>query len=93
MKALLRAAMVATFLFLAGCGVIADKGSSASPPTDVAVVPGDGSITITWTMQPNVEYWLFYGPTAFISTSNWTDPSIGARSSGVRRRRPCCRVS
>lgn len=78
MKALLCAAMVAT-LFLAGCGVVSDKGSSASPPADVAVVAGDGIITVTWTMQPDVEYWLFYGPTAFISTSNWTDPSVGGQ--------------
>src|ERR1700712_4347941 len=79
MRALLSAAMVATFL-LFGCGVIGDKGNSASPPTDVAVVPGDGNITVTWTMQPGVEYWLFYGPTSFISTTNWTDPSVGGQA-------------
>jgi photosystem II stability/assembly factor-like uncharacterized protein len=76
MKALFGAVMVAV-ICLSGCGVISGKGSPAAPPTDVAVVPGDTSITVTWTMQPDVEYWLFFGPTAFISTSNYDNPSIG----------------
>jgi hypothetical protein len=78
MKGLISAALVAIFLLL-GCSAIGDRGNSASPPTDVALVPGDGSVTVTWTMQPGVEYWLFYGPTGFISTSNWTDPSVGGQ--------------
>ena len=78
MKALLGAVVVAT-IFLFGCSAIGDKGNSASPPTDVALVPGDGNITVTWTMQPGVDYWLFYGPTSSISTSNWTDSNVGGQ--------------
>src|SRR5512139_3890432 len=50
---------IAAVLVLAGCG---SGGSSASPPTDVAVVPGDGYVTATWTMSPGVDYWIFYAP-------------------------------
>ena len=56
-------------LLVAGCG---SSGSSASPPTNVVAVPGDGIITLTWTMDSNVEYWLFYANSASISTTNWT---------------------
>lgn len=42
-------------LALAGC----ETGSSASPPVEVNVVAGDGSVTLTWTMEPGVEYWVF----------------------------------
>ena len=52
---------IAAVLVLAGCG---SSGSSASPPTDVAVVPGDGYVTATWTMSPGVDYWMFYAPTS-----------------------------
>lgn len=42
-------------LLLGGC----DTGSSAPPPNDVKVAAGDGSVTVTWAMEPGVEYWLF----------------------------------
>jgi hypothetical protein len=71
------AAVMVSFL-LAGCNQWS-KGSSAAPPTDVKAVPGDGVIVVTWTMASNVEYWLFYGPTPGITTTNWTDPGRGAQ--------------
>ena len=58
-------------LLLAACGG-GGNGSSADPPADFRVVPGDGSATITWTAEPDVEYWLFYGVGPDITTSNWT---------------------
>jgi hypothetical protein len=64
--------LLVTGLLLASCGNVLNKGSSASPPTDVTVTPGDGAVTVTWTMAPNVQYWLFYAPTNFISEDNWT---------------------
>ena len=47
--------IVATML-LASCG---GKGSSASAPTNVKIVAGDASVTISWDMQPGVEYWIW----------------------------------
>jgi hypothetical protein len=60
----------AALALLAGCGG-ADGGNPADPPADFRVIPGDGSAIITWTPEPDVEYWLFYGVGPDISTSNW----------------------
>ena len=46
-------------------------GSSASPPGDVKVIPGDGGATVTWTMQPGVEYWLFSAASPTITPETW----------------------
>ena len=75
-------------LLLGGCGNTFNRGSSAAPPTDVIAVPGDGSVTVTWTMAPNVQYWLFYAPTNVITEANWTtipgsNAIIGATSPAV----------
>lgn len=65
---LLVAATLAVLL-AAGCG---GRGGSADPPASIAAVPGDGVVTVTWPTVSGVEYWLFYAPSASISTSNWT---------------------
>lgn len=57
-------------LLLAGCG--GSKGSSADMPANVVATAGDGRIVVTWTMQPNVNYWVFYAPAASISVDNWS---------------------
>lgn len=62
-------AAVLASLLVAGCG---SSGSSASPPAGLVVVPGDRRVTVTWPMDSNVDYWLFYAKAASISTSNWT---------------------
>ncbi len=54
-------------------------GSSAAAPTDVVVAAGDSSATVSWTMAPGVDYWIFLAPTDSINTSNWTS-FLGARS-------------
>ena len=56
--------------FLAGC---MKAGSSADSPPDFQVMAGDGAVTASWTMEPGVEYWLFYGETETISSTNWTE--------------------
>lgn len=61
---------ISSLLLMSGCGF--SLGSSANPPTDLQVVPGDSSVTATWTMAPGVQYWLLYAPASSISTSNWT---------------------
>lgn len=66
-----RIAAIATIFFLAGCN---SGGSPADAPTDVTVTPGDGIVTVTWTMQPGVDYWLFSAAASSITTGtsgNW----------------------
>ncbi len=46
---------LATVLLLSSC----ETGSSAPPPAGVKVAPGDGIVTLTWDMEPGVQYWLF----------------------------------
>ena len=76
-------------LILGGClGGQFDLGSSANPPTDVKLVAGDNSVTVTWTMAPNVEYWIFSAPAETISTDGWArligaQATINARSPQV----------
>src|SRR5450756_170158 len=52
---------IAAVLVLAGCG---GAGSSASAPADVTVVPGDGYVTVSWTVSSGVDYWIFYAATS-----------------------------
>lgn len=60
--------LVAISLLFAGCG---GSGDPADPPADVTLTPGDMSINVTWTMQPGVEYWLYYAPRDSISPEDW----------------------
>jgi len=62
---------LATFLLalVAGCG--GDKGSAADPPADFRVQAGDGSAIVSWTAQPDTEYWLFFGLGSDITIDNW----------------------
>lgn len=53
-------------LALAGC----DTGSSAPPPGEVKVVAGDGSVTLTWAMEPGVEYWVFSAAADSVAPEN-----------------------
>lgn len=60
-------------IVLTGClGSAFDVGSSTPPPTDVRVVAGDNSVTLSWTMAPNVEYWVFSAPSASVTTDDWS---------------------
>lgn len=63
------AAALAASLLLSACS--SDKGSPAAPPANFQVVAGDSSVLATWTPEPDVTYWLFYGPGSNITTSNW----------------------
>lgn len=67
-----RQALAALFVavLVSACG---GSGSSAPAPVGgITVKPGDGTATVTWTMDPNVKYWVFYAPSTSISTSDWT---------------------
>jgi len=44
-------------IFLGGC--FGSGGSSASPPSNVAVAAKDSRVVVTWDMQPGVQYWIW----------------------------------
>src|SRR5450759_2688331 len=54
-------------LLLAGCG---NKGDPAPAPANVKVVPGDASATVSWTMAPGVEYWVFVAAANSVTPEN-----------------------
>jgi hypothetical protein len=54
---------------LASCG--GDKGSSVDPPADFKVVAGDSSVIVTWTAEPETDYWIFFGPGTNVNRDNW----------------------
>lgn len=58
--------VLAPVLFFAGC----DVGRSAPPPAEVRVIAGDGSVTLTWNMEPGVEYWLFSAAAEGVTPEN-----------------------
>lgn len=66
MKRLLGISFISLSLLLVGCG----GGHSAAPPTDVKVVPGDTSATISWSQDPGIEYWVWVAQGPSVSTSN-----------------------
>lgn len=67
-KLALLAASMAITLLAGGCS---SQGSPADAPADFRVVAGDASVTVTWTAEPDVDYWIFYGPGDSITTENW----------------------
>lgn len=65
-------AAVAATLLLNGCmGGAFELGSSAPPPSDVQVITGDSSVTLTWTAVPGTEYWVFVAPGSHVTPDNW----------------------
>ncbi len=66
-------ATLAALLFISGCG--SKLGSSASPPNNLLLNPGDSSFTATWTMAGNVQYWLVCAP-----GDQTTDTNVNANS-------------
>ena len=69
-RSLMSLVAILASLLIAGCG--SSGNSSDAPAGGLTLVPGDGIITVSWAMVPGVDYWLFYAPSASISTSNWT---------------------
>ena len=66
MRLFLVAAMFALVATITGCG----GGSSASPPSDVKVVAGDSSATVSWTDDPGVQYWVWVALGASATSTN-----------------------
>ncbi len=66
-------AAICVAVLVSACG---GGGSSAPPPAGgITVVPGDSAVTVSWVMEPGVQYWVFYAPvsTKFpaVSTTDW----------------------
>jgi hypothetical protein len=54
---------------LGGCF---NNGSTASAPPTFNAAAGDGRVTLTWTVEPGVEYWLFTATDPALTAFNWT---------------------
>jgi len=63
------AAAFAATLLLSACG--GGSGSSADAPPNFQVTAADSSVIATWTAEPDVNYWIFYGAGTGITTTNW----------------------
>lgn len=53
---------------LSGC---LDNGSTYAPPENFAVTPGDGRVTVTWTPNYSVDYWVFAATDPSLTAFNW----------------------
>ena len=70
-------------MLLVSCG---GKGSPASATTNVNIVAGDASVTVSWDMQPGVEYWIWRTAGSYIDIQNCSSACvtlIQARSPAV----------
>jgi photosystem II stability/assembly factor-like uncharacterized protein len=78
MRFLSRAAAVAAVLLVAACGN--DSGDApADAPANVTVTPGDSSVTVSWTAEPGLTYWVFSARADSITRDNFnqfSDPRI-----------------
>ena len=59
---------MATISLLAGCG---SEGKSASAPASIQVAAGDNSAVVSFPMESNVEYWVFYAPSSSLTSTNF----------------------
>jgi len=69
-------------VLLAACG---GKGQSASPPTDLTVQSnGDTQVTLNWTAQPGLQYWVMCAPGNTIDAKSWATTTGGNAYSSSR---------
>lgn len=59
-----RITWVVIFICLSGCN---NQGAPAAAPTNVTVVPGDTTATVTWDIVPGVQYFAWWAPEASLS--------------------------
>jgi hypothetical protein len=55
---------------LSGC---LDNGSTYAPPANFAATPGDGRVTLTWTPNYSIDYWVFSATDPSLTAFNWID--------------------
>jgi hypothetical protein len=60
---------LAAISLLAGCG---SPGKAANAPTTIQATGGDASVVVSFPMESNVEYWLFYAPSNTLTSTNFT---------------------
>lgn len=65
---------LAAVSLLAGCS---SQGKEASPPTTIQAAAGDSSAVVSFSMDPGVEYWLFYAPSNNLTSTNFTTVAGG----------------
>jgi hypothetical protein len=56
-----KVAVVLLALVVTACG--GAGGSAQAPAGGLTLTPGNGQVTVTWTADPGVQYWLMYAPT------------------------------
>ncbi|MCY7388782.1 MAG: hypothetical protein LH481_12095 [Burkholderiales bacterium] len=64
--------LVASVVIMAVLNSCGGKGGTADAASDFTAIPGDGVVTLAWTAEPGVEYWLFYAAGSSVTTSNWS---------------------
>jgi len=69
-------------VLLAACG---GKGQSAAPPTDLTVQSnGDTQVTLNWTAQPGLQYWVLCAPGNTVDAKSWATTTGGGAYSSSR---------
>ncbi len=69
-------------VLVAACG---GKGQSAAPPTDLTVQSnGDTQVTLNWTAQPGLQYWVLCAPGDSIDAKSWATTVGGNAYSSSR---------
>jgi hypothetical protein len=78
----IRYSAVLLSLLVAACG---GKGSPADPPTDLTVQSnGDTQVTLNWTAQPGVQYWVLCAPGDTVTSTSWASTVGGNAYSSAR---------
>lgn len=66
----IRLKILALFVSFLVCACGGGSGGPASPPASgITVVPGNGQVTVRWTPDPGVQYWLWYAPGSTVTTT------------------------
>lgn len=69
-------------VLVAACG---GKGQSAQPPTDLTVQSnGDTQVTLNWTAQPGVQYWVLCAPGDTVTSKSWAT-TVGGNAYSTAR--------
>lgn len=76
-------AAAASLALVAACG---GAGESKPAPSAVTAVPGDSFVTVSWDVEPDVEYWLFSAASAALTPTNW--PALQESRAIVNSRSP-----
>jgi hypothetical protein len=66
----IRLKILTLFVSFLVCACGGGSGGPTSPPASgITVVPGNGQVTVSWTPDSGVQYWLWYAPGATVTTT------------------------